>query len=288
MRTRNISVQHLLAGSEARLGLQRVICEKGLANRLRRVQVRRCIYGGAGGSSGHDMIPAVALVQRDGEPHPTFLEDIRATNISCIFVSVSEAISDGLRRFAEQAGIPLVTSTHDGLLLESRLRGLLREKIDRHIRVHGVLLKMFGLGVLIQGDSGAGKTTAGMALVRRGHTWIADDVIQINKRHGRRLHARGCKSTRDLVDLKESGIQKAQNLFTDCRLAQETDLHLVLEMKRKGGDTDRRISESERGVREIMGMQLPIIRLPSFRDADFDLSKLEERVKTFTADGGAS
>lgn len=287
MRSRGISVQRLLAGSEARLGLRRVICEKGLENRQHAVQARHVVYGGINGSWGQNGILVVTPAHRDEKISPALLEDIRAAKISCIFISAS-GISDSLRHLAEEAGIPLLSSAHDTFLLESRLRGLLREKINHHILAHGVLLKMFGLGVLIQGDSGAGKTTTGVMLVRQGHTWIADDVIEIMKRHGPRLYARGCKLTRDLIDLKESGIRKAQSLFAGRRLARGTDLHLILEMKRSIGVSNRRISESDHGVREIMGTQIPCIRIPSFRDDDFDVMKIEKRVKAFTADGETS
>lgn len=288
MRARDHSIQHLLSGSEARLGLRRVICEKGLRNRLRHVHIRHCVYEGPDGPWGPRLIQALTLSKRHAGAHPVFLEDIRSENISCIFISAGDAVTDGLCHFAEQAGIPLLASAHDAFLLESRLRGVLREKINQHRLVHGVLLRMFGRGVLIQGDSGAGKTSAGVTLARRGHTWIADDAIEIIKRRGQRLYARGCKSTRDLIDLKESGVQKAQRLLTGCRLAQGTDLHLILEMKRRGSATNRRISQSDPGAREIMGIQVPCIRIPSLRDDHFDLLKVEERVKAFMAEGGAS
>jgi serine kinase of HPr protein (carbohydrate metabolism regulator) len=294
MRTRSISVQRLLAGSEVRLGLRRVICEKGYANRLRHVQVRHCIYRGVGGSSGHDIILVMdpsqdrPLTRKDEETCLIFLEEIRAAKISCIFISTSDRVPDHLQYFTEQTGIPLLTSAYDAFLLESRLMGLLRGKINHHIRVHGVLLKMFGLGVLIMGDSGAGKTTAGMMLVQKGHTWIADDVVEIKKRHGKRLYASRCQSTRDLIDLKESGIRNPQSLFAGRRQADGTDLHLILEMERRREVSGRRSLEGCQGVREIMGMQIPCIQIPFFRDGDLDALKIEERVKAFIGDGGTS
>jgi serine kinase of HPr protein (carbohydrate metabolism regulator) len=294
MRAQGTSLQHLLAGSEARLGLRRVIGTKGHANLLRRVQVLHYAYGRIGDSSGQNIILVMdpsrdpPLIRNDEDTRLTFLEEIRAAKISCIFISTSDRVPDHLQHFTEQTGIPLLTSAYDALLLESRLMGLLREKINHHIRVHGVLLRMFGLGVLVMGDSGAGKTTAGMMLVRKGHTWIADDAVDIKKRYGKRLYARGCRSTRDLIDLKESGIRNLQSLYAGRRQADGTDLHLILEMEHRREVSCRRSSEGCRGVREIMGLQIPCIQIPFFRDGHFDAVKIEERIKAFIRDGGTA
>jgi HPr kinase/phosphorylase len=294
MRIQGMSLGRLLAGSEARLGLRRVIGMKGHANRLRHVQVLRYTCGHVGGPSGQNIILVMdpmqdrPLIRKDEETRLTFLAEIRAANISCIFISASDRVPDHLQQFTEQTGIPLLISAYDAFVLESRLKGLLRDKINHHIRVHGVLLKMFGLGVLILGDSGVGKTTAGMMLVQKGHTWIADDAVEIKKRDGKRLYARGCRFTRDLIDLKESGIRNFQSLFAGRRLAQGTDLHLILEMNHGHQVFDRWSSEGCQGVREIVGTQIPCIQIPFFRDGHFDALKIEERVRAFIRDGGTS
>jgi serine kinase of HPr protein (carbohydrate metabolism regulator) len=124
--------------------------------------------------------------------------------------------------------------------------------------------------------------------VQKGHTWIADDAVEIKKRDGKRLYARGCRFTRDLIDLKESGIRNFQSLFAGRRLAQGTDLHLILEMNHGHQVFDRWSSEGCQGVREIVGTQIPCIQIPFFRDGHFDALKIEERVRAFIRDGGTS
>jgi hypothetical protein len=99
MRAQGTSLQHLLTGSEARLGLRRVIGTKGHANRLRHVQVQHYAYGSVGGSSGQDIILVMdplkdrPLIRKDEETRLTFLEEIRAVKISCIFISTSDTCS---------------------------------------------------------------------------------------------------------------------------------------------------------------------------------------------------
>ncbi|MFH1080055.1 MAG: hypothetical protein V1766_07310 [Pseudomonadota bacterium] len=292
MGARDISVQCLLAGSEDRLGLTQVMGEKGLAKRLRHVQVQHYFHGGVCGPLRHHVALIMnsarqgSLILRDRESFLTFLEKIQTVEIPCIFICATERIADRLRDVNEQTGIPLLASAFDAFVLESRLMGSLREKIAHCVRVHGVLLKMFGLGVLIRGDSGTGKTTAGVMLVRRGHTWIADDAIDIEKRQGRRLCARGITSTRNLVDLKESGILNSRDLFDSRQMAEETDLHLILEMQRRSNVSSRENMENMRVFREIMGTQVPCIRIPWTGEYAFDALEIERRVRAFRGDGG--
>ncbi|MCX5857085.1 MAG: hypothetical protein NTZ57_04130, partial [Deltaproteobacteria bacterium] len=153
---------------------------------------------------------------------------------------------------------------------------------------HGVLLKMFGMGVMIQGDSGAGKTTAGMMLVHKGHIWIADDAVEIGKRHSQRLYAKGCNSTQHLIDLKEFGIGDAKRLFDDQRRAAGADLHLILDMAQRDDALGGPDSDGFWDVREIMGIRIPCIHIPPCRNPDFDILAIEKKVAAFRRDGGAS
>jgi len=297
MRARSISVQCLLSGSEDRLGLTQVMGGKGLAERLHHVQVQRLLgtdfksVPNHGGPLRRHVVLIInsarrgQMILRDRESSRTFLEKIQAAKIPCIFICATERIADHLRDVNEETGIPLLASAYDAFVVESRLTGLLREKIAHRVRVHGVLLKMFGLGVLIQGDSGAGKTTAGVILVRMGHTWIADDAIDIKKRQDRRLCARGIKSTRNLIDLKESGILNTRNLFDSRQLAEETDLHLILEMQRRSDVSSRGNMGNMLAFREIMGTHVPCIRIPWTGEHAFDALEIERRVKAFGRDG---
>jgi HPr kinase/phosphorylase len=293
MGARGISVQCLLAGSEDRLGLTQVMGQKGLANQIHHVQVQHPFHGGVCGLLRHHIVLIMnpgrrgPLNMRDRESSPTFLEKIQAAKIPCIFVSATKRITPPLRAVYEQTGIPLLASVYDEFVLESRLTGLLKEKIAHRVRVHGILLKMFGLGVLIQGDSGAGKTTVGVMLVRMGHTWIADDAIEIKKRQDKRLFARGVKSTRNLIDLKRSGILNTRKLFDSRQLAEEAELHLILEMQSRSDVSSRGNIEIVPAFREIMDTQVPCIHIPWTIEHVFNALEIESRVKAFRTNGGA-
>ena len=294
MRTQDISVQHLLARSESRLGVREVIGVKGLSNRLRRVQIQHYDPVNREAPLIHDVImiiPPVCdhpLTHGDFEARLRFLEEIRSAKIPCIFMSAPRNMANHLRRDIEQVGIPHVVSIQDAFLLESRLKSVLREKMEHRITMHGVLLKMFGLGVMIRGDSGAGKTTLGMKLVWKGHTWIADDIIEIEKMDDRCLNAQGMESIRHLVDLKGSGVRHAKSIFADESVADGTNLHLVLEIEGREGLPVSQMSAYPVEFIDIMGSSIPCVHIPGYGDDDFDLLKIEKWVRAFKGTGEAS
>jgi HPr kinase/phosphorylase len=282
MMSREISIRKLLNGSEHKLALGPITVTNGLSNRLYLSEVQNFCEA----QTGRSLLRRVVLMvspglkadplHREWNPRPAFLDRVRDAEIPCIFIAASERIGDRLCRFAESNGIPILASAHDSVILESRLQGLLREKIDRRLVVHGVLLNVCGLGVLIQGESGAGKTRIGIMLAQRGHQWIADDAVEIEHRRRNRLYARGCRAIRGLVDLKEYGIQKAEDLCNNSRPEDGTNLHLVLKIE--GPEEDCR-AKKHRDIQEILGVKIPCLRIPFFRDPDFDVRKVEKSIE---------
>lgn len=294
MGARGISVQRLLAGSEDRLGLTQVTGGVGRANRLRHVRVQHQAHGEVCGPLRNRVVLIIdpaqrdPLIMRDGKSPPIFLDAIRAAKIPCIFYCRSARIADYLRDLNEQTGIPVLASAYDPFLLESRLVGLWREKIARHTRMHGVLVKMFGHGVLIRGDSGAGKTRLGMMLAQLGHSWIADDAVEIRERRNQRLYARGIAAVRDLVDLKESGVRDIRDVLTKRRRAKGTDLRVILDIQPGDVDVNGRRSENIPRFLTIMGTRIPCMQISSVRSRDFDIWEIERRVRVLAQDGGES
>jgi len=294
MRALDISVRHLLAGSEHRLGIRQVIGKRGLSNHLRYTHVQHYIHDDTDAAlvSGVIIIinPACdhPLAHGDHETRLRFFKEIRTANIPCVFMPASGRIEDHLYPDIEWIGIPHIVSVLDMFLLESRLKGLLREKLEHRITMHGVLLNMFGLGVMIRGDSGAGKTTLGVKLVRNGHTWIADDAVEIEQRSGQSLYAHGCDSIRHLIDLKGFGIRHAKSIFPDSQVAKGVNLNLILEIGEWDGPPDKQKSSYSTESVVIMGKRLPCIHISRFRDHDFDLPEIEKRVRAFNRSGESS
>jgi HPr kinase/phosphorylase len=274
-----ITVQNLLAGSEKKLALRQVVGQSGLSNRLRQTRVRHYCRQGV-----RIPLQAQALLIMTGDdhlPHGGALEEIRMAGVPCIFLSESHRVPRNLTFFSEENSIPVLASHFDGYILESRLKGLFREKMQHRIMIHGVLLKMFGMGVLITGESGVGKTSAALKLVRNGHLWIADDAVEIAKKPEDVLYARGFRTIRDLIDLKQAGVFCIHDLLAPESLCQGTVLHLVVEISPDEPVRHEHDPETDQGALEIMGIQIPRLQIRAGSGRKCHAGDIEQRVRAF-------
>ena len=96
-------------------------------------------------------------------------------------------------------------------------------------QIHGVLVRVFGTGVLIVGESGTGKSECAFALIRRGHQLVADDVVEVDD-GGDVLYGRPTEFTRGLMEIRGLGIVDAASVFGEEALCSESSIDLYVEI----------------------------------------------------------
>ena len=189
------------------------------------------------------------------------LSPLSRRNISCAAFSEANELPDDLGKCSEAQRIPVFTSCYDASLLKSRLIGLIREKGGRQIMFHGVLIRLLGLGILITGDSGIGKTACSLELVNRGSNWIADDAV-ILERRGEVLYGRGHHRTRTLIAVRGRGILDVHDLLEAEAIREETRVNVIIRFVRESDkEGTARVDEEESSILEIMGIPVPCRRL---------------------------
>lgn len=172
-------------------------------------------------------------------------------NISCIALP-AQKISPLLRQLSEQIQAPVFSSCYDEILLHCRLTGLLREKGERQVMVHGVLVQVCGIGVLLLGESGIGKTACALALMGGSNRWIADDAVVLEGR-GDAVYGRGHPRTAGRIAVRGRGLLDASALLGKGRLLQEIRVDLMVRLVRAPqGDA----AKTEGSVREMVGVSL--------------------------------
>ncbi|MBU2262559.1 MAG: hypothetical protein KKF02_11620 [Proteobacteria bacterium] len=187
-------------------------------------------------------------------------------DIACAAVAEAQQIPEYLRDFSERAGTPVFASRYPASLLESRLAGLLREIGERKTMVHGVLLRISGLGVLIMGESGIGKTACGLNLAARGHAWVADDAVVLEGR-GTVLYGRGHDKTRNWIAPRGRGILRAEALLGKKAICEEVRVDLIVHFVGRSGKGGADEGGDGISVRRIAGIGLPCRRLATGADA---------------------
>ncbi len=204
-----------------------------------------------------------------------FLRRIGAAGIACLAFAEDREPSREIQRFCKTRRIFLFVSSFDEPYLISRIIGLIREKVRQTVVVHGVLINLNGLGLLIAGKPGTGKTTCGLNLAGRGHTWIADDCIEVTKR-GDRLWARGYGSGSNLVALRREGIMESRLHPDISRTSRESSLDAWCELAEEAEGKERG------GRHRILGISLPYERFPSFGNGADAILLIEQWVQKMT------
>lgn len=127
--------------------------------------------------------------------------------------------------------------------------------------VHGVLLDVHGVGLLITGKSGVGKSETALELIKRGHRLVSDDIVTV-KNEGGRLFGSAPPMIRNLIEIRGLGIIDVSNLFGLASVIGEKEIELVVELEQwmEGGDYDRLGDEIK--YTEIEGIKIPKNKIP--------------------------
>jgi HPr kinase/phosphorylase len=264
-----LRLKDIFQGREDELGLRQITGEAGLTRSTSSICVQR--YGEAQGFRER-IIPDVILIITPqciselitipSESRKKIFQAIISNRIPLIAVSETERVPVPLLPLSESHGIPLFASVYDEFLLESRLSRLLREKIENCISVHGSFVSVSGLGVIFVGESGAGKTECALELVKRGHQWIADDAVEIERR-GDLLYGRCHELVKRLINIRSRGIVEAEELLGAQTILDDSIIDLMVELKRRDHNEGQNVYREEKS-RDIMGVKLPCMELAGF------------------------
>ncbi|MFQ5914020.1 MAG: HPr(Ser) kinase/phosphatase [Nitrospinota bacterium] len=181
--------------------------------------------------------------------------------ICCIVVTKGLEIPPDLLAAVERSGIPLLRSGCQSSQVISHLSAYLEARLAPVTTVHGVLIDVDGVGVLILGKSGIGKSESALHLIQRGHRLVADDVIQI-RRAGESLVGRGLDLARYHMEIRGLGVLNIRDLFGVVSIRDEKQVELVIRLEEwePGQDYDR-LGLDEHHY-EILEVSLPFVRIP--------------------------
>lgn len=157
--------------------------------------------------------------------------------------------------------IPLFRTPMTTVGLLSKMFFLLNEHFAPMITVHGTLVEVFGMGVLIQGESSVGKSEAALGLLERGHRLISDDAVKIKKR-GTGLIGSGPELTRHMMEIRGIGIINVANLHGAVCVRPDIEVDLVVKLE-EWDDTHfyDRVGLQEKYC-EFLGLSVPLHILP--------------------------
>lgn len=182
--------------------------------------------------------------------------------IPCIVYSRNLEPESEFLRIAAQNGIPVLGTADSTSSFMAEVIYRLSRELAPCISIHGVLVDVYGEGVLIMGESGIGKSEAALELVKRGHRLVSDDVVEIRKINNSTLIGTSPDITRYFIELRGIGIIDVKTLFgVECvKENQSIDLVIKLEDWKKEKEYDRLGLEQE--YTEILGQKITCHSIP--------------------------
>ena len=202
------------------------------------------------------------LAQLPDEERIRRLEDFfRSKPVGVIVTSSIEILSQTID-IAEKYKVPLLRTSKITSEFMAALIAFLNVQLGPRITRHGVLVEVYGEGVLLLGDSGVGKSETAIELVKRGHRLIADDAVEIKRVSATTLVGRAPDLIRHYVELRGIGIVDVRRLFGVGSVKETEKINLVINLEnwQQGKMYDRLGLEST--TEEILGIKIPSIVLP--------------------------
>ncbi len=189
------------------------------------------------------------------------VRDVTALDVSCFIVTKGIAPLEEFRHECEKRSVPLLSTSGMSSTTITRVTYVLEETMAPRITMHSGLLDVYGIGVLLLGDSGIGKSECALDLVYRGHRLIADDMVVVKRHPNDVLLGYSNDLLRHHMELRGIGIIDIKDLFgvASTRDVKPIDLVVKLEKWVEGTEYDRLGIAGE--TYEMLGVHKPYVRL---------------------------
>jgi HPr kinase/phosphorylase len=268
--TASLTINDLLSETEYGLNLVLVAGSRGLSNRLTSPRIQK---------------PGLALTGYTTHLHPGRLQVLGNTEISylrqlpeevgkecirtiCSFPIVCFTLTKGLeppsylKVAADEAGIPLLVSPHQSSTFISLITKFLEERLLPTTHLHGVLVDVLGVGVLLLGKSGIGKSECALDLILRGNRLVADDIIFIKKKMPASLVGQAAETLQYHMEIRGLGIINIKNLFGVSSIREKKIIDLVIELVEWDATYEYDRLGIDDAVYSILDVDLPHLKIP--------------------------
>lgn len=208
------------------------------------------------------MVEYTYLQQLEEEKKESIYRQFMSYDVPCVIFCRDLQPDEALLKIAEENDVPIFGTKRGTSEFMAELIGCLSEQLAPSITIHGVLVDVYGEGLLIMGESGIGKSEAALELVRRGHRLITDDVVELRKINEHTLIGTSPDITRYFIELRGIGIIDVKTLFgvEGVKEKQQIDLVIKLEDWKKDKEYDRLGLEEE--YTEFLGNRIVCHSLP--------------------------
>lgn len=201
------------------------------------------------------------LLQLSVEERLLHIGNIVKYHPPCFIVTAGQQELPYLKKFCDEEGIPLLRTNEPTTEFIAKLDGYLVKALAPEQSIHGVCVNVSGIGVLLRGKSGIGKSETAHTLIRRGHRLVADDVVVLKKLGPSLLLASHNETTREFLALRSVGLINVVRQYGRRAFQDETRVVLDIELATwRDGELSNAL-ELEPKFSDYLGVQIPYIEI---------------------------
>jgi HPr kinase/phosphorylase len=266
-----VNVGTLLKEKSERLKLQLISGVEGLARPIKVSEINRpgLVFSGFFEHFPAERVQIIGLAEHaflrslsEDRQREVLEKMLSYPDFPCSIITRNLEPLNVLKEVHERMKAPLILSDMKPSQLMAEIIFYLEDKMAKKTKVHGVLVSVYGLGVLIIGNAGIGKSESALELVKRGHMFVADDVVELRQRSGGTLIGKGEEIIQHHMEVRGLGIVNVHNLFGIGFILNETKIDLVVRLVDWSETQDYERVGLEDHFTTFLEVQVPEIVLP--------------------------
>ena len=221
---------------------------------------------GASGGIHPDRVQVIGRTESDylqsmeEEERSRAIQRIKKYEICCIVIIQGVVVPEEMFQLSPERRIPFIQGSPE--INSAKITLWLENRLAPRATLHGGFLEVFGLGVLILGPSGIGKSECALELVLKGHRMIADDYVEISRHGDGRLIGEGGKALKHHMELRGLGIIDIKELYGISVISASHNIDFVVRLERWRADGTYDRIGIEKSSLDILGVSLPVIDIP--------------------------
>lgn len=188
--------------------------------------------------------------------------NITQFELPCIVLTDSNELDEQLLDQAEKAGIPVYRTPLPTVRFMETLRGFLNDQFAPQRSIHGSLVDVYGIGLLLIGKPGIGKSEVALDLVERGHRLVADDVVIATREEGPILMGSGTDLVQHFMEVRGLGLVDIRAMFGIRAIRFQKRVEVVVNMQLWDDEKEYTRIDMIEDTHEILGVELPMVQLP--------------------------
>lgn len=183
-------------------------------------------------------------------------------DIPCLLATADLRPVQELVEACERAGVPLLLTPVSTGTAIAKVTARLEEHLAERTSIHGTLVDLLGLGVLLLGDSGIGKSECALDLIARGHRLVADDVVDVRRRAETFLDGAAPEAARFFMEVRGVGLIDVQALYGVSAVCAMKQIGLVVQLERWDPAREYERLGLDQRWHEMLGVRVPLVRMP--------------------------